>query len=87
MQGMEVIELKKRFALLKKLTSHTTPIVLAKRVSCDIMYIQTTGVVWRRIMSIKLFDSELNIMNILWKFGDTTAKKSLKFLTKKSAGM
>lgn len=26
-------------------------------------------------MSIKLFDSELKVMEVLWKFGDTTAKK------------
>ncbi len=33
-------------------------------------------------MSIKLFDSELNVMNILWKFGDTTAKKISEILNK-----
>ncbi len=26
-------------------------------------------------MAIKLFDSELNVMNVLWKEGDLTAKK------------
>ena len=29
----------------------------------------------RDIMDIKLFDSELKVMGVLWKRGDTTAKK------------
>ncbi len=29
----------------------------------------------RRIMNIKLFDSELKVMGVLWKRGDTTAKQ------------
>jgi len=31
-------------------------------------------------MSIKLFDGELKIMNILWREGDTTAKQLAKIL-------
>ncbi len=31
-------------------------------------------------MSIKLFDSELNIMDVLWKNGDTTAKRIAEIL-------
>ncbi|QJD82815.1 BlaI/MecI/CopY family transcriptional regulator [Cohnella herbarum] len=36
-------------------------------------------------MSIKLFDSELNIMEILWQEGDTTAKKIAE-ITKEKIG-
>jgi len=33
-------------------------------------------------MEIKLFNSELKILNILWKNGDTTAKEIVKILNK-----
>ncbi len=31
-------------------------------------------------MSVKLFDSELKVMNVLWKLGDTTAKRIAEIL-------
>jgi Predicted transcriptional regulator len=34
-------------------------------------------------MQIKLFDSELKIMDVLWKSGDTTAKRVAEILKKK----
>ena len=33
-------------------------------------------------MTIKLFDSELKVMNVLWENGDTTAKQIAKILGK-----
>jgi len=36
-------------------------------------------------MSLKLFDSELNIMEILWREGDTTAKRIAE-ITKETIG-
>ena len=31
-------------------------------------------------MTVKLFDSELKVMNVLWKMGDTTAKRIAEIL-------
>ncbi len=36
----------------------------------------------RRIMDIKLFDSELKVMGVLWRLGDTTAKQVSDILKK-----
>ena len=37
-------------------------------------------------MDIKLFDSELKVMDVLWREGDSTAKKNSKGLKKEGGG-
>lgn len=56
--------------------SQTTPVVLTQCNYCGSLAIETTGVVWKGIrwMNIKLFDSELKVMDVLWREGDVTAK-------------
>lgn len=47
------------------------------------MYLYTTAVLYERsnIMNIKLFDSELKVMNVLWKEGDCPARHIAEILT------
>lgn len=41
-----------------------------------VWYYETTRVVWKEVgyVDVKLFDSELKVMDVLWREGDTTAK-------------
>ena len=58
------------------ISSQTIGIVLTNPHYCDSVAVQTIAIVWKEVVHhMKLFDSELKVMKVLWERGDVTAKE------------